>query len=115
MWRRTVASVTDRLTPSHAHRYSPDVIKGFGDKPLKRYAEKGDAKHLPVRNLRRLDRVLAALNHATVPADMDVPGWDFHELGGDRKGTYAVKITGNWRLTFRWDAGAIDVQLEDYH
>jgi proteic killer suppression protein len=34
---------------------------------------------------------------------LDIPGFDFHELKGDRKGTFAVKVTANWRVTFRWD------------
>ena len=41
---------------------------------------------------------------------------DFHELKGERKGTYAMRVSGNWRITFRWKAGAVtDVDLEDYH
>lgn len=91
------------------------MIESYGDKALKRYAEMGDAKHLSVQNVKRLNRVLRMLNVATEPSDVDLPGWDFHELRGDRKGTYAVKITANWRLTFRWDGAPIDVRLEDYH
>ena len=53
---------------------------------------------------------------AARPADLNIPGFDFHELKGDRKGTFAVKVTGNWRITFRWDdAGPFAVDLEDYH
>jgi proteic killer suppression protein len=45
-----------------------------------------------------------------------LPGYRFHELTGSRKGTYSVSVSGNWRLTFRWQGeDAIDVQLEDYH
>jgi toxin HigB-1 len=46
---------------------------------------------------------------------MNVPGFGFHPLKGNRAGTYSVWINGNWRLTFRWDEGATDVALEDYH
>ncbi len=50
------------------------------------------------------------------PEDMNIPGFKFHQLSGDRKGTYAVTVTGNWRITFRFDGeDAIDVDLEDYH
>jgi proteic killer suppression protein len=47
---------------------------------------------------------------------MNIPGYRFHALTGNRKGTYAVTVTGNWRITFRF-AGedAIDVDLEGYH
>lgn len=47
---------------------------------------------------------------------MNLPGWGFHELKGNRKGTYAVSVSGNLRLTFRFDGShAVDVDLEDYH
>ena len=47
---------------------------------------------------------------------MNTPGYKFHPLSGDRKGTYAVTVTGSWRITFRFDGmDAIDVNLESYH
>ncbi len=47
---------------------------------------------------------------------MNLPGYKFHGLKGDRKGTYAVSVSGNWRITFRFAEGdAVDVNLEDYH
>ncbi len=47
---------------------------------------------------------------------MDLPGYRFHPLRGSRAGEYAVSVTGNWRLTFRFDGkDAMDVNLEDYH
>jgi addiction module HigA family antidote len=45
----------------------------------------------------RIRQILSALHVAERPADLDIPGFDFHELKGDRKGTFAVKVTGNWR------------------
>jgi proteic killer suppression protein len=47
---------------------------------------------------------------------MNTPGLRFHDLKGDRRGTFAVDVSGNYRITFRWDGeDAIDVDLEDYH
>ena len=47
---------------------------------------------------------------------MDLPGYRFHPLKGERAGEYAVSVSGNLRLTFCFDAeDAIDVSLEDYH
>lgn len=84
-------------------------------KALKLFA-KGDASKVNPGWRSRIKQILSALNVAADPADLDVPGFDFHELKGDRKGTFAVKVTGNWRVTFRWDdAGAFAVDLEDYH
>jgi proteic killer suppression protein len=47
---------------------------------------------------------------------MGLPGLSLHPLGGDRKGTWAVSVSGNWRVTFKFvgkDADAVD--YEDYH
>jgi proteic killer suppression protein len=64
----------------------------------------------------RVRRILFALNAASHPVELNMPGFYFHELKGDRKGTYAVRVTGNWRITFRWDVdGPLAVDLEDYH
>jgi proteic killer suppression protein len=48
--------------------------------------------------------------------DMNIPGFGFHALKGDRRGEYAVTITRNWRITFRWRGeDAVNVDFEDYH
>ncbi|MDR2364647.1 MAG: type II toxin-antitoxin system RelE/ParE family toxin [Zoogloeaceae bacterium] len=53
---------------------------------------------------------------AVKPEDLDFPGYRVHPLKGDRQGDYAVSVSGNWRLTFRFDGeDATDVDLEDYH
>lgn len=47
---------------------------------------------------------------------MDIPGYKFHALKGGRQGMYAINVSANWRLTFRFeDEDAVDVNLEDYH
>ena len=48
--------------------------------------------------------------------DMDLPGLELHELKGNRKGIWSVKVSGNWRITFRFvDSNAEIVHYEDYH
>ncbi|RVU17716.1 type II toxin-antitoxin system RelE/ParE family toxin [Methylobacterium oryzihabitans] len=92
------------------------MIRSFKDKGLRRFAEKGETRKLSVPNTDRIARLLVQLNAATKPEDMNLPGYRFDELGGDRKGTDAVNASANDRLTFAWDApDAIDVDLEDYH
>lgn len=91
------------------------MIRSYRHKGLKRFAEAGRTGGLPVENAGRVRRALTALKNADQPSDMNLPGYAFHELTGQRKGTYSIRITGNWRLTFRWDDGAVDVDLEDYH
>jgi toxin HigB-1 len=59
---------------------------------------------------------LAALDTAIVIEDMDIPGFRLHPLKGKRSGTWAISVSGNWRLTFRFEDGhVLDLNYEDYH
>lgn len=92
------------------------MIRSLRSKALKRLAEQGDASKLSVPNVRRVETVLARLDGAMMPEDLNLPGYRFHGLKGRDKGRYAVDASGNWRITFGWDGRhAIDVDLEDYH
>lgn len=93
------------------------MIQSYRSKPLETFALTGDGSKLPVPTTShdRVRRQLFALDAATAPEDMNLPGWKFHGLNGKPK-RYAVKVTVNFRLTFGWDEGnATDVDLEDYH
>ena len=64
----------------------------------------------------RIERMLDRLDASIRPGDMNVPGWQLHPLHGDRKGRWAVSVSGNLRLTFGFDGeNAVDIDLEDYH
>jgi toxin HigB-1 len=92
------------------------VIRSFRSKALKRFAETGDSRRLSIQKQARVRLILNALEAATQPEDVNLPGLRFHRLTGDRKGEYAVSVSGNWRITFRWDGeDIVDVDLEDYH
>lgn len=92
------------------------MIRGFRHKGLERYFTKSERKGIDAKQEPRIRRALDRLDAATKPEDMNLPGYKFHGLKGDRKGTYAVWVSGNWRITFRFDSGdAVDVNLEDYH
>ena len=59
---------------------------------------------------------LAALDTARAVDDMDIPGFRFHPLKGKKKGLWAIDVSGNWRVTFRFQEGNVyDVNYEDYH
>jgi len=92
------------------------MILNFRHKGLERFFSKSDYRGIPAQHAARLERLLDRLDAALKPGDMSLPGYRFHPLKGDRKGTYAVSVSGNWRLTFRF-AGedAADIDLEDYH
>ena len=90
-------------------------VRRIKSKALKLFA-KGDTSRVNPSWHAAIRRIVTALNAAAHPSELNIPGFDFHELKGDRKGTFAVKVTGNWRVTFKWeDAGPFAVDLEDYH
>ncbi|MEW6212871.1 MAG: type II toxin-antitoxin system RelE/ParE family toxin [Acidobacteriota bacterium] len=92
------------------------MIKSFRHKGLKKLFETGDRKGVMADLAPRIRRMLDALDAAHDAQDLNLPGYDLHELKGDRKGTWAVKVNKNWRITFRFINGEItDVDLEDYH
>lgn len=64
----------------------------------------------------RLIRQLDALNAAKAVEDLALPGYHLHRLKGKRRDTWSIRVTGNWRITFRFVNGeAFAVDLEDYH
>ena len=92
------------------------MIRSFKHKGLKEVFEAGHSKLVAPDLLRKVQRRLDALDAAWVPSGLNLPGWRLHELKGDRKGTWSVDVSGNWRITFRFEKGdARDVDLEDTH
>ncbi|MGQ0656029.1 MAG: type II toxin-antitoxin system RelE/ParE family toxin [Betaproteobacteria bacterium] len=92
------------------------MIRSFRHKGLERYFTKSERRGIDAAHEARIRRILDRLDTAQRPEDMNLPGYKFHGLKGERKETYAVAISGNWRITFRFhDADAVDVNLEDYH
>lgn len=92
------------------------MIRRFRHKGLERFFTKSERQHVDAKQADRIRRILDRLDAAAKTEDMNLPGWKFHSLKGDRKGTYAVSVSGNRRITFRFEKGdAIDVNLKDYH
>ena len=90
--------------------------KRIKSKALKRLFEHGDDSKIRPDWRRRVRRILNILDIAVSPLEFPRVPYHPHELTGDRKGTYAVTIQGNWRVTFKWDdQGPYDVNMEDYH
>ena len=92
------------------------MIQTFRHRGLQRLYERGDPSRLHQTHVPRLRLLLTLLDAATKPSDMNFPGSGFHVLRGDLQGFYAVSVSGNWRLVFRFDTGdAFDVDYLDYH
>jgi toxin HigB-1 len=92
------------------------MIVSFKHQGLERSFESGTTRGLQAKYVNRIRMILARLSAATSPQDMNLPGLVLHELIGQRKGTWSVRVSGNWRITFTFDGvDAYDVNLEDYH
>jgi proteic killer suppression protein len=92
------------------------MIRDFRHKGLKQLFESGISVGVNPQHVPRLRRILALLETAETLHDMDLAGLNLHELKGERKGTWSVKVSGNWRVTFKIKQGdAIDINYEDYH
>jgi len=92
------------------------MIRSFRHKGLKRLYEEDDRRKLPAEDVAKIARILARLDVASSPEDMNVPGYRLHPLKGDLKGFWAVTVRANWRVIFRFDGGeAIEVDFVDYH
>ena len=76
------------------------AITGFRHKGIERFFATGAKSGIQAKHAERLRLILGRLNASTSAGDMNLPGLDLHELGGARKGTWAVKVSGNGRVTF---------------
>jgi len=92
------------------------VIRSFKHKGLGRFFETGSRAGIQSQHAERLRLILGRLNAATSPQDMGLPGLRLHLLKGTRKGIWAVWVSGNWRVTFKFEATDAEiVDYEDYH
>jgi len=93
------------------------IIRSIRHRGLRRFVEDNDPRSINADLVNRVRNVLAVLIAAE---DMDgvsgPPGWRIHQLTGDRRGTWSISVSGNWRITFDLERNAIlNLDLEDYH
>jgi len=92
------------------------MIQKFRYKGLRQLFDSGIAQGVNPQHVKRLKQILALLETAETIKDMDLPGLRLHELKGKIKGTWAVSVSGNWRVTFKIQSGDVfDIDYEDYH
>ncbi|NQW11714.1 MAG: type II toxin-antitoxin system RelE/ParE family toxin [Alphaproteobacteria bacterium] len=92
------------------------MIKSFRHRGLKALYEDGRSAKIAPGHVAKLARILTAMDRSSGPEGMDLPGFRLHRLKGNMKGHFAVSVSGNWRVTFRFGGGhAVDVDYMDYH
>lgn len=90
-------------------------IHSYRNRATKKFA-KGDLRQLPPSVRVKAAEILDRLRRGDSPADMRADGLQIHRLTGDRKGAYAIAISGRWRVVFHFhDGKAYDVEVVDYH
>ena len=92
------------------------MIKSFKHKGLRQFFETGSKRGIQDSHATKLTMQLAALNSAQTIEDMNIPGYRLHELKGNRKNTWSITVSGNWRITFEFEGSDVYiVNYEDYH
>ena len=92
------------------------MIKSFKHKGLAKFFKTGNTAGIQASHAKKLRLILGRLNAASEAKDMALPGLRLHELSGNRFGIWSVMVSGNWRLTFRFENGDAEiVNYEDYH
>ena len=92
------------------------MIKSFLHKGIENFFMTGRTSGIQANHAAKIRLILTNLEAAEKPEDMDLPGLALHPLKGGRKTFWAVKVSRNWRITFRF--GGRDAELvhyEDYH
>jgi proteic killer suppression protein len=92
------------------------MIRSFKHKGLERFFLKGNKPGIQANHASKLRLILGRLNASATPKDMDLPGLHLHQLSGEKNEIWSVRVSGNWRVTFRFARGDAEiVNYEDYH
>jgi len=92
------------------------MIKSFKHKGLEKFFHNDSRRRINAKHAPKLGRILDRLDASVKPQDMNLPGYKLHELKGKERGSWSVRVSGSWRVTFRFDGtDAIDVNYCDYH
>jgi proteic killer suppression protein len=94
-------------------------IRNVIHRGLRRFIERNDASGLSPPVVEKVRNIVTFLQEMEYAQELrDIPSWKAHPLTGDRKGTWRLTITRNWRITFGIDQGKKEIfnlDYEDYH
>ena len=92
------------------------MIQSFKHEGLELFFKTGRKSGIQAKHVKRLQLILGRLNAAALPDDMNLPGLFLHPLAGNRANIWSVRVSGNWRVTFRFNGTHAEVvDYEDYH
>jgi len=92
------------------------MILSFKHKGLEQFFRTGRKSGIQAKHSKQLQLILGRLNASVAPEDMSLPGLYLHQLSGARADIWSVRVSGNWRITFRFNGEHAEiVNYEDYH
>jgi proteic killer suppression protein len=92
------------------------LIRRFAHKGLERFFRAGSKSGIQTAHADRLRLILGVLNAAAHPRDLALPALRLHRLQGQSDAFWAVSVSGNWRVVFRFEGrDVLDVDYLDYH
>jgi len=92
------------------------VIKSFRHRGVEKFFRTGSKAGIQPKHAGKLRLQLFALDNAHRPDDMNAPGWRLHSLAGELEGQWAISVSGNWRLIFKFEGeDVVLVDYRDYH
>ena len=99
-----------------SYQYTIQVIKSFRHAGLEKFYRADGKAGIQPAHATKLRRQLTLLDGSATPKDMNVPGWHLHALKGKLKDHWSVRVSGNWRMTFKFEGeDAVLVDYQDYH
>jgi proteic killer suppression protein len=94
-------------------------IRNVAHRGLRRFIQQNDSSGLAPSVVEKIRNILTFLQEMEDAQELrDIPSWNAHPLTGDRKGSWSLTVTRNWRITFRIDeteGEILDLNYEDYH
>jgi len=92
------------------------MIETFKNKGLQLYFEQGDHSKINPDHRKKVKLILTLLHSAVDFTDLNFPGSDIHTHKGVRKEFWSIRVSGNWRIIFRFEDGKVyEVDYLDYH
>ena len=92
------------------------MIKSFKHKGLEKFFLIEDTAKINAEHIKRLKQLLTSINSADFVEDLNLPGYNLHQLKGNRQEIWAITVRANWRITFKFEDGnAYILDYEDYH
>jgi proteic killer suppression protein len=92
------------------------MIKSIKNRSLRKLFDDENARFIDPNLVKRIKYLLEVLDTAVSLEELNFPGGFLHELKGERKGIWSLRVSANWRITFYFEDGhAYNVGLEDYH